>query len=142
MLRDKMSSCQEIVLVAREENIPIAIKFIEKIMTSAGFASTKIMKVSLAVEEACRNIVNHAYPNEKGCFRLSCSSIGYSLVVVIEDEGIHFDPTQVNSPLLVENVEERPIGGLGIHLIKSFVYELKYEFVDGKNALTLVMKKD
>jgi len=139
---DKMSSRQEIVLMAREDNIPKAIKFIEDIMTSADFASTKIMKVRLAVEEVCNNIVHHAYPEQKGSFRLISSSIGGSLVVVIEDEGIHFDPTKTDGPLLVDNVEERSIGGLGIYLIKSFVEEMRYEFVDGKNTLTLIIKKD
>ena len=137
-----MSSCQEIVLMAKEDNIPKAIKFEEDTMTSAGFASTEIMKVRLAVEEVCMNIVQHAYKKEKGSFRLSSSSIGSHLVVVIEDEGIYFDPTQADGPLLVDNVEERPIGGLGIHLIKSFVEEMRYEFVDGKNAFTLMIKKD
>lgn len=127
--------------MAREDNIPKAIKFVEDIMTSAGFASTEILKAHLAVEEACTNIVHYAYPKEIGSFCLSSSSKGSHFMVVIEDRGIHFDPTQTKGPIRVDNVEKRPIGGLGIHLIKSFMEEVKYEFVDGKNTLTLILKK-
>ncbi len=137
-----MADRQEIVLAARETEISNALEFVEAIMARAGFCMPKILEVQLAVEEACMNIALHAYPEGEGSFKITSDQTESGLVVTIEDHGMRFDPTKAGDPSLSENVDERPIGGLGIHLIKSFVEDVKYEFKDGKNVLILVIKRE
>ena len=59
------------------------------------------------------------------------------LVLTMVDNGQKFDPTQDTDPDLSSTVEERPIGGLGLHLIKTFADRVNYEYSDGRNRLTL-----
>jgi anti-sigma regulatory factor (Ser/Thr protein kinase) len=88
------------------------------------------------------NIITHGYKEKKGSIHISSFAQDDHIVMILEDVGVRFDPTQIDEPALNEDLEERSVGGLGIHLIKSFVEELRYEFVDGKNALTLIIKKE
>ncbi len=60
-----------------------------------------------------------------------------SVMVVIEDSGRAFDPTQVPPPPKPRSIEEARIGALGIHLMRSFASEMRYERRDGRNRLTL-----
>ena len=60
---------------------------------------------------------------------------------VVSDEGMAFDPTAVKTPDLSQSVEDRPIGGLGIQLTRQMVDSLNYERIDGRNILTLRIKK-
>lgn len=60
--------------------------------------------------------------------------------MTIVDDAPLFDPTQFGKPDFAADVERRPIGGLGIHLIRSMVDEISYEFQDKKNRLTLIKR--
>jgi anti-sigma regulatory factor (Ser/Thr protein kinase) len=62
---------------------------------------------------------------------------GTTLVARIEDNGRHFDPTQVPPPSMVSSLEEAKIGDVGIHLIRSFASGMDYERREGCNRLTL-----
>jgi anti-sigma regulatory factor (Ser/Thr protein kinase) len=141
-MSEMMADRQEIVLAARETEISRALEFVEEIMVRAGFSPPKVLEVQLAVEEACMNIALHAYPDGEGSFKITSDPTENGLVVTIEDQGMRFDPTKAEEPSLEEDVDERPIGGLGIHLIKSFVEDVRYEFKDGKNMLILVIKME
>jgi anti-sigma regulatory factor (Ser/Thr protein kinase) len=133
---------REMTLATNTEELPKAIRFTEEILIEAGFGMKKILEIQLAIEEACMNIITHAYKGKKGSIHISSFAEDDHMVMILEDTGVRFDPTQINEPPLNEDLEERSVGGLGIHLIKSFVEELRYEFVDGKNALTLIIKRE
>jgi anti-sigma regulatory factor (Ser/Thr protein kinase) len=138
----KMIKEREITLATNTEELLKAIKFTEEILTEAGFGKKKILEIQLAIEEAYMNIITHGYKEKKGSIHISSFAQDDHMVMILEDVGVRFDPTQIDEPALNEDLEERSVGGLGIHLIKSFVEELRYEFVDGKNALTLIIKKE
>jgi serine/threonine-protein kinase RsbW len=137
-----MTNKCNIALAAKEEEIPRAMEFIEEIMARASFSPGKVLEVQLAVEEALMNIMHHSYSECNGEINLTSETHGDCLVVILEDEGARFDPTKADGPKLSDNVEEMPIGGLGIHLIKSFVKAVRYEFKDGKNTLILIIRRD
>ena len=59
------------------------------------------------------------------------------LVFTITDSGVPFDPTQQADPDITLSVEERAIGGLGIHLVRQLMDDIRYERKDNKNILTL-----
>ena len=60
-----------------------------------------------------------------------------SVILVLTDTGKEFDPTMVPETDITLSADERPIGGLGIFLIRQIMNEVKYERIDGKNVLTL-----
>lgn len=132
---------QEITIKATTEQVPVVSRFIEEVMASTGFDLKKILEVQLAAEEVCTNIALYAYSGGEGLIRLAARVAGGRLDLVIEDQGMPFDPTTAVATIPDTKVEDRPIGGLGILLIRSYVDEIAYEFRDGKNALKLVKNK-
>jgi len=143
-----LKACREVekhsyfILESRDDEIPKATAQVEKIMSWAGFGGLEILNVQLAVEEACINIVRHGYRGTDGAIRIAFDYECDSLSVSIEDDAPQFDPTKFEEPDFSADLEKRPIGGLGIHLIKSLVNEMRYEFKDGKNRLMLKKTKD
>ncbi len=122
------------------ENLSLISVFISDSMIASGLDARKIFEVQLAVDEACTNIIKHGYANEAGTIDIICCMMDGEFVVVIKDEGKHFDPMSVQPPDLNASLEERQIGGLGVHLIKSMMDEVRYEFIDEKNVLTMVAR--
>ena len=98
----------------------------------------KVYLINLALDELITNTVRYglhgvARPRIEVDLRVDDTV----LVLTMVDNGRKFDPTQETSPDLSSAVEERPIGGLGLHLIKTFADRVDYEYVDGRNRLTL-----
>lgn len=136
-----MEEESEITVSARTEMIPIISQFIERLMSASGFDLKKIMEIQLAAEEACTNIALYAYPGREGNIHIKASDDD-RFVLTIEDDGTPFDPTKQDDPAMQAKAEERPVGGLGIYLIKTYVDGISYEFKDGKNILRLIKIRD
>jgi serine/threonine-protein kinase RsbW len=141
MTMEAMENEQEITVAATIEQIPVISDFIERLMSNAGFEPRKILEVQLALEEACTNVAKYAYPGKAGTIHIVAGVHGDRLVLIIEDEGTPFDPTTHIMALSQADTKDRPVGGLGIHLIRCYVDGMSFEFRDGKNALTLVKKR-
>ena len=93
------------------------------------------------MDEACTNVIEHGYAGRPGTIRLSTAENGGTLTVVVEDQGRPFDPGAIAAPDLSAPWEDRRVGGLGWHLIRSCVDEIRYEpAAGGGNRLTLVKK--
>lgn len=99
-----------------------------------------LYEVTLALEEIFTNIVKYAYDDDAG--HLIHVIIGQkgkdALVIRFEDDGQPFDPTQARDPDLDLPVEERPVGKLGVFIVKKIMDSMAYERVEGKNILTLI----
>ena len=97
--------------------------------------------INLALEEAVANIIMYAYPpKEQHIILLKVTSTEKQLIFLLTDKGASFDPTQVEEVDITLPIEERPIGGLGIFLIRSIMNEISYQRIDNENRL--IMKKD
>ena len=131
-----------ITVAATIEQIPVIFDFIERLMSHAGFDLRKIMEVQLAAEEACTNVAKYAYSGKDGTIHIVARVHGDRLVLIIEDDGIAFDPTIHIVALSQAGTKDRPIGGLGIHLIRCYTDKMSFEVRDGKNVLTLVKNRD
>ena len=106
---------------------------------SLSFETT--MNINLALEEAVANIIMYAYPTqEQHTILLRVTYSEKQLVFLLTDKGASFDPTQVDEVDVTLSLEERPIGGLGIFLIRSIMNEISYQRIDNENHL--IMKKD
>ena len=106
----------------------------DELNIDAGTAS----QVRLAVEEAVVNIMNYAYTQgDKESIDVRATGFTNQLVVRISDKGAAFDPTSYTSADITLRAEERPIGGLGIHLVRQYMDAINYERIDNQNILTL-----
>jgi len=100
----------------------------------------KTFQLNLALEEAVVNVINYAYPNQTGMpIDITADIEPERLSFTIEDSGVPFDPTQAVEPDITLSAEERPVGGLGIMLVRQLMQEVSYEYRDGHNRLTIVM---
>ena len=112
--------------------------FIEEVGEAFELTPDVIFNLNLVIEEAVVNVINYAYPKEEHqSIYLSANLHEDSIVFVLTDTGKEFDPTQAPEADITLSAEERPIGGLGIFLIRQIMNEVKYQRIDGKNVLTL-----
>ena len=115
--------------------------FIEEVGEAFELTPDVIFNLNLVIEEAVVNVINYAYPKEEHqSIYLSANLHNGSIVFVLTDTGKEFDPTQAPEADITLSAEERPIGGLGIFLIRQIMNEVKYQRIDGKNVLTLEKK--
>ncbi len=95
--------------------------------------------LNLAAEEWVANVINYAYPKgTRGHVEMTAEIAGRLLTLVIKDHGIPFDPTKHEDVDVEAELGDRPIGGLGIYLVKTIMDSMAYERTpDGYNVLTL-----
>lgn len=124
------------------ENLVMVREFIRRVCEQAGFEKSDITKLTMAVDEACTNIVEHAYGHDiTKEVKIKATYDNELLHIELVDTGHGFDPTSVSPQSLEELVNKRRTGGLGIRLIRSLVDEVRYEFSPGhKNELHLTKK--
>lgn len=124
------------------QDVPLLAAFIDEVCEAAGFNASVAMQMNLAMEEAVVNVMNYAYPvGVKGDIVIEAEDKGDSVQFVIIDGGTPFDPTTEADADTTLSAEERPIGGLGIFLVRQLMDIVSYKYKDGKNRLTLVKKK-
>lgn len=116
--------------------------FQKTMLEKMGVEKSLARQIRLAVEEAVVNVIEYAYPaGVEGNVEVSMMTDGESLKVVICDSGVPFDPTLKEDIDINLSVEERQIGGLGIHLLRKIMDSVNYEHLNGKNTLTMTKKK-
>jgi len=116
------------------QQIPTLAEWIDSI----GLPQELNMPVNLALEEAVTNVMLYAYPDASGQVLVEAETSPGRVVFTISDSGVAFDPTQQKEPDLTQGVEERPIGGLGIFLVRQIMDDVAYARKDDRNILTLV----
>ena len=132
---------KSIVLTNDIQEVPKLTAFVDAVCETVGFNSTVTMQVNLAIEEAVVNVMNYAYPRgKKGDVTVEAISNDIRLKFVIIDSGTPFDPTVHADVDTTLSAQERPIGGLGIHLVRKIMDSINYERVDNLNVLTLRKK--
>ena len=114
-------------------------KIIEDFAEEKNLSLKLLFEINVALDEILTNIVSYAY-NDKAEHKILVRlfSLKDGLKIQVEDEGIAFNPLQRAEPDITKSVMERPIGGLGIHMVRKLVDELKYKRENNKNILTLI----
>ena len=131
-----------IKITNRLEEVPQMMASIEDICTEEGIDEMTILGINLALEEAVVNVVNYAYPEGTvGDIEMEVNADEKAITFILRDHGKPFDPTAAKEVDITLPAEERQIGGLGIHLIRNYMDEVKYDYCDGQNVLTLVKNK-
>jgi serine/threonine-protein kinase RsbW len=98
---------------------------------------------NLVIEEAVLNVIHYAYPTQgDGDIGFTMEIEGRKLTITLCDWGRPYDPLARAEPDINAPLEERQVGGLGVHLIKKMCKEVKYEYEDGRNKLAMVIDMD
>ena len=135
-----MNPARRIERAARPEQLPALLEFIERTCASAHLPADVAFAVRLAAEEACTNVIRHGYRGvTPGPVAVGIAHDASRVVVTIEDRGIPFDPADAPPPPVDAPAEDRPLGGLGWHLIRQVMDEVHHAHdVRTGNRLTLV----
>ena len=122
--------------------IPRLADFVTGIATEAATDQATAMNLNLALEEAVSNVILYAYPEgTEGPVDVDAAIWEDRIDFRITDSGRPFDPTRSAGPDLTLNAEDRPIGGLGIYLVKKIMDHVSYTREDGKNILSMTKNR-
>ncbi len=123
-------------------NLAMIREFITYVGAQAGLEATRIGKLELAVDEACANVMEHAYGQDISQEVVIRATFDHeTLRIDVEDTGQGFDPSTVPQEELDEMVAKRRTGGLGMRIMKTLMDKVWYEIEPGrKNELHMEMR--
>lgn len=124
------------------ENLAMIREFVSSIGAQAGLESSDIGKLELAVDEACANVIEHAYGHDATKeVVLRATFDNETLRIEVEDTGQGFDPGSVKPEEVEKLIHERKTGGLGMRLMKTLMDEIHYDIEPGqRNKLRMVKR--
>ena len=131
---------QRLRFSARYEHIASACDFIAEAAVQAGFNEDAVFQIQLACDEACTNIIEHAYRERQGEIEIAHTILEGQFVITIRDQGHAFDPTIVPNPQLsldADDIEQLKVGGLGLHFMRRLMDEVIFSFEGKDNTLTM-----
>ena len=124
---------------AKLKDIPVVTEFVEAELEKLDCPMKTAIQFSIAVDEIFSNIVRYGYPKGPGPVRVEVlhGQEPASVSLRFTDEGIPYNPLKKEDPDVTLSAEERDIGGLGIFMVKKTMDDMKYEYENGKNILTI-----
>jgi serine/threonine-protein kinase RsbW len=122
------------------DNLQIIREFVVKIADKAGFNQETQEQIVLAVDEACTNVIKHAYKyNAKKTIEIVLYIDLEKMKIIISDKGTGFDISKVKEPDLKKYIKESRHNGLGIYLMRTLMDEVNYIFKPGtKNQVEMI----
>jgi anti-sigma regulatory factor (Ser/Thr protein kinase) len=127
-----------ITLDARSDCLENAVSFIENELAAIACPDDKQMQIELAVEELFVNISNYAYNNQCGSVKIKFANPSKNMVIIsLADKGIPFNPLERGDPDILQPLDEREPGGLGIFLVKRTMDNVVYKHDGEYNNITI-----
>jgi serine/threonine-protein kinase RsbW len=138
-----MDSEQTFTFPGRFDSLAAISEFVSGAAEAARLDERAVYAVQLAVDEACSNIIQHAYGGERrGDIEVTWRIDNDGLTVILRDFGTPFDPDGVPTPDIHASLKDRDLGGLGLYFIGQLMDEVHFEFTsDSGNVLTMVKRK-
>ncbi len=135
-------SADHLELTAELKSLPCCMAFVSGRARQLGFSSKRIAEIELVIEEALVNIMDYAYPDQSGWLKLKLKTDPEeSLSLMIKDQGAAFNPLEREAPDLEVGLMERPVGGLGIFLMKELTDDIFWQRQGDENCLTIIFAK-
>lgn len=131
---------KEIVLPAKIENIPAATDFVNAALEDADCPMKAQMQIDVVIDELFGNIAQYAYPDGTGDVKVGIDVTDNAATLIFTDRGTPYNPLERKDPDTDAAIEDRDVGGLGIFLVKKTMDDVKYEFSNGKNILTIIKR--
>ena len=128
----------EFEISASVENLHKIDAFISSRLEEAGCPMKTMMKIEIIVDEICGNIVRYSGAS---FIRVSFKKDeDNSVTLIFTDDGIPYDPLSAKEPDISASLDDRPIGGLGVFIVRNIMDKLSYENKNGRNILTAKKK--
>jgi serine/threonine-protein kinase RsbW len=130
------------VFPGRFESLPKIRDFVVSAAISAGLNDLDVYAVELAVDEACSNIIEHAYGGEGvGDIQCTCRVSEDDLTIILKDNGQPFEPESIPEPNFSGPLEDLKPGGAGLFLMRKMMDKVQFEFTpDYGNTLVMVKR--
>jgi anti-sigma regulatory factor (Ser/Thr protein kinase) len=139
-----MGSANRLTVPGRYDQINAICDFVAQGAEQAGLDADAAFHVQLACDEACTNIIEHAYGGEsQGDIDVSWKINRQTFTITLKDKGQPFNPNSVETPNIPQHpneIDQLKIGGLGLHFMRRMMDELIFQF-DEKSGNTLIMVK-
>jgi anti-sigma regulatory factor (Ser/Thr protein kinase) len=135
-----MTTLLTLVLPARMEHLGTFITAVTEAAQAKGAGARKVHDIELALEEALVNIISYAYPGATGNIELTCRYEEGALLVEIVDTGTPFDVLSLPAPDTTLGIDERGMGGLGIHFMKKLMDDVAYRREGDRNILAMKVR--
>jgi len=137
----KKNNVDELQVKSKTENLSEIRDFVSENAQKAGIPTTMVENIILAVDEACTNIIKHAYKlSPLGEIIIKIDYDKEKFIITIIDYGKSFEPDQVPQPDLRKYYREHRVGGLGMYLMKSLMDDVTYTSIPGKYNKVLLRK--
>jgi serine/threonine-protein kinase RsbW len=118
------------------ESLATADKAVGDFAESMSWPDEATFKLKLVLEEILMNVISHGGDrSHKPHITLHLSQQKELVSMEISDDGIAYDPLTAPPPNLESHLDDRPIGGLGVHLVRALMDSVSYRFVGGRNHL-------
>lgn len=129
----------EITVQAAVENISRVIDFVDAELEKLDCSMKVQTQINVAIDELFGNIANYAYRPDTGpaTVRVEVDDEPLAVIITFIDGGKPFDPLSAKEPDTTLGVDERPIGGLGVFLVKKTMDDIAYEYKEGQNILKI-----
>ena len=134
-----MSIMQTVTIETRLEELTRLTEAVENLGELENWSLALVGKVNLVLEELAINTINHGHDEGLHEITVTFNSTDEALTIDVVDDGKPFDPlTDAPVPDVNLPLHQRPIGGLGVYLVRKLMDELTYRREEGRNHLTLV----
>lgn len=125
---------------SHKENLELIRNFVSNVARKVGFNNEDVNKIELAVDEACTNVIEHAYQhNEEYDINIAIKIDYQKLTIIITDRGKSFNPEDIELPDMESYLAELRVGGLGIYLMKTLMDKVEYRSKPkGENEVRMI----
>lgn len=138
------SIVRTVTFPGRYDSLSQISEFVQQAARDAGLQDFALYAVETAVDEACSNIIEHAYGGEnRGDIHCTCEINDEGLTIILIDHGRPFDPTCVAIPDVHALLDDRPGHGLGLYMMQKWMDEVRFEFNTSMgNRLVMVKRRE
>jgi serine/threonine-protein kinase RsbW len=133
---------ETVTFPGRYESLASISDFVGRAASNAGLDHKSVYAVQLAVDEACCNIIDHAYGGEgKGDVKCTVDVREGEITVILQDRGQPFNPDKVASPKLNTPLDKVKSRGAGLYLIRKMMDQVHYESTPGSGNILTMQKR-
>ena len=123
------------------ENITHVTDSFDRFCEEHNISTAVNQKVDLAIDDLVNNIISYGYNDDKvHTIDIAFKRMEHELIIVIEDDAVPFNPFDAEPGDIHLSIDERDIGGLGIHLVKSLMHSCQYQRKANKNVVALTIE--
>ena len=129
----------ELEIINDLKEVSIVIAEFELFCRKNNVENSAIQKMNVVLDEIINNIINYGYPqDEERLISVKITIKNSSMTLTIIDDGKAFNPFEIDKPNLELSLEDRPIGGVGLHIVKNLMDNYAYERINDKNIVEIV----